>query len=130
MISAIYAILAALLILWLSMNVIKIRRRHRISVGDGDNQELITAMAAQSNAVEYLPVALLLLFSAELNHAHPGIIHILGIALLTARLIHARGILTDRLAIRVLGMQITFYTIIGLVVTNLVYLPYAKLFFV
>jgi hypothetical protein len=59
--SVIYVSLSALLIVWLSLNVIKVRRKKQVSVGDGDDIELITAMAAQANTLEYLPIALLLL---------------------------------------------------------------------
>ncbi len=128
MISAIYASISAFLICWLSLNVIKKRRKNRISIGDGENEELKTAMAAQSNAIEYIPIALLLLFALEYNEANIWIIHLLGIALITGRVIHAHNLLSDNLKGRVLGMQITIYTIIGLALLNIGYLPYTKLF--
>lgn len=52
MISVIYVIISALLIIYLSFAVIKSRTKHRISVGDGDNEELQIAQGAQSNAIE------------------------------------------------------------------------------
>jgi uncharacterized membrane protein YecN with MAPEG domain len=52
MVSAIYAVFSAILIIFLSFEVIKTRRKLQISVGDGDNEELQTAQGAQSNAVE------------------------------------------------------------------------------
>jgi len=96
MISAIYASFLALLICWLSLNVIKTRRRNKIRYGDGGNKELQIARAAQSNVTDYIPVALLLLFALEYNKADIWIIHILGVALITGRLIHARGILSEQ----------------------------------
>jgi len=128
MISAIYASISAILICCLSLNVIKKRRKNRISIGDGENEELKIAMAAQSNAIEYIPIALLLIFALEYNEANIWLIHLLGIALLSGRIIHARNLLSDNLKGRVLGMQITIYTIIGLAVLNIVYLPYNRLF--
>ena len=124
--SVIYASLAAMLIVWLSINVIRVRRQKKISVGDGDDIELITAMAAQSNALEYLPIALLLLFALEYNGAWLVIVHVLGVLLLTGRVIHAKAILTDNLATRVRGMQITIWVIVGLAITNLMFFPYEK----
>lgn len=128
MTSVIYASVSAFLITWLSLNVIRKRRENKVSIGDGGNVELKTAIAAQSNAIEYIPIALLLLFALEYNEANVLIVHFLGLSLITGRIIHARGILSDTLNVRVLGMQITFFTIIVLAITNLIYLPYEKIF--
>ena len=127
MISAMYASILALLIVWLSLNVINKRKSNRVSIGDGGVTELTVAMAAQSNAVEYIPIALLLLFALEHNGASIILVHLLGIALVAGRIIHARGLLGNTLKVRVLGMQITLYTILGLVIANAIYLPYGKL---
>ncbi len=127
MISAIYASFSAFIISWLSLNVIKTRRKYKILYGDGGNEQLQIARAAQTNATEYIPIALLLLFSLEYNHANYWIIHAFGIALISGRLIHARGLLTKNLKWRVLGMQLTILTILGLAVANFFHLPYARL---
>mgnify|MGYP001816990745 CR=1 FL=1 len=93
MISVIYAVISALLIIYLSFEVIKTRRKHQISVGDGDNEELQTAQSAQSNAVEYLLITLILLFYLEYNGASNWLIHLTGSALIAGRVIHAYGLL-------------------------------------
>ena len=128
MISVIYTIAAVVLLIYLSFKVIDLRHSQRVSVGDGDNDDLRHARGAQSNAVEYIPFALLLLYALELNGGANWIIHLSGIALITGRVIHARGMLDKKIPIRVLGMQITFYTLVALCVLNLVYLPYEALF--
>jgi uncharacterized membrane protein YecN with MAPEG domain len=125
--SAIYASLSAFLIVWLSLNVIKVRRTKQVSVGDGGDAELKTAMAAQSNALEYLPISLLLLFALEYNGAFLVLVHTLGVLLLVGRLIHARAMLTSHLKRRVLGMQITIWVLIGLAFANVIFIPYGKL---
>ena len=127
MTSAIYASLSALLICWLSLNVIKKRRKYRVSIGDGGNIELRTAMAAQLNSIEYIPIALLLLFALEYNEANIWIVHLFGVSLIAGRAIHAHNLLSENLKGRVLGTQITIYTIIGLAVLNIAFLPYKKL---
>jgi uncharacterized membrane protein YecN with MAPEG domain len=128
MVSVIYASLSAFLIVWLSLNVIKKRHSNRVNIGDGGIEELKIAMAAQSNAIEYIPIALLLLFALEYNKTNILIVHISGLSLVLGRLIHAKGILSENLKRRVLGMQITIYTILGLALINFAYLPYAQLF--
>ena len=124
MTSAIYTSIGAFIIVWLSLHVIKIRTAKNIILGDGEDDELITAIAAQMNAVEYIPIALLLLFALEYNHAHLILVHILGIALIVGRIVHAKGLLSSVLKTRVLGMQITIWTIIALAVINILYLLY------
>jgi len=127
MISVIYAVLSTVLIIYLSFEVIKKRRKHQISVGDGNNEELQTAQGAQSNAIEYIPISLLLLFYLEYNGASNWIIHLAGMTLIIGRIIHAHGLLNKSLRQRILGMQITVYVLIGLCLLNLALLPLDKL---
>ena len=82
MITSIYASLAALLIVKLTLSVIKLRRKNRISVGDGGNEELQLAIRTHANAVEYIPITLMLLLTLELNGAPQILIHISGVTLL------------------------------------------------
>lgn len=128
MIASIYVSLCAFLIVWLSLNVIKSRRKNKVKFGDGDIEELKLAIAAHSNAVEYIPIALLLLITFEFNGGYKIIVHAFGLSLLVGRIIHARGILSNNLNGRVLGMQVTISTIIALGLSNVVTLPYENLF--
>ncbi len=121
MISSLYAALLALLIVWLSIRVIKLRRTKKVRLGDGGEPELQTAIRAQGNATEYIPISLILLVLLELNEAHSVLLHSGGIAVLVGRLVHARGLLTGSLRHRALGMQVTIFTIIGLALANLAY---------
>ena len=127
MTSVIYASISALIIVWLSLNVINKRRTLKVSIGDGNQEELKTAIAAQSNSIEYIPIYLLLLFALEFNDANIVIVHIFGLLLVIGRVTHARGILSGNLGVRVKGMQITLYSLIALALTNFVYLPYEKI---
>jgi len=122
MITAIYASLSALLIVRLSLSVIKLRRKNRVSVGDGGNEALQLAIRAHSNAVEYIPIALMLLFMLEFNGAPKLLVHMLGVMLLFGRVLHAIGLPAKNLRRRVLGMQITIYLLIGLAVLNILFL--------
>ncbi len=128
MISAIYAAPAALLILWLSLNVIKLRHREGVNLGDGDNAALRLAMATQSNAVEYIPIALLLLFALESNDAPLVLVHTLGVAILAGRVLHARAMLRQNLSNRVRAMQITIWSLLLLALVNLVFAPWRTVF--
>ena len=125
MTSAIHASIGAIIIVWLSLNVIKVRTATHILLGDGGNEQLKTAIATQLNAVEYIPIALLLLFALDYNNANLIIVHALGIAFLVGRVIHAKGLLSGKLNARILGMQITIWTLIGLAAANLIFIPYS-----
>lgn len=125
MITSIYASLLALLIVRLSLSVIKLRRRNRIIVGDGGNEELQLAIRTHANALEYIPITLLLLLTLELNGAPKILIHILGSTLLVGRIFHAVGFPAKNLKRRVLGMQITIYLLIALAMLNILFFAFA-----
>ncbi|MDD5319694.1 MAG: MAPEG family protein [Methylococcales bacterium] len=124
MISSLYAAMLALLIVWLTLRVIKLRRLKKVRFGDGGEPELQIAIRAQGNATEYVPISLILLVLLELSGAHTALVHSGGIAMLAGRILHARGLLTRSLRYRVLGMQVTIYTLIGLAFANLAYAVY------
>lgn len=86
---------------------------------DGDCQALRIVMAAQSNTAEYIPSVLILLFALEYNQTHG-----FGMALIISRIMHASAICHENLPYRVLAMQITIFTIIGLAISNFIYLPF------
>lgn len=121
MITSIYAALLSLLIVLLSLNVIRLRRSERVILGDGGNSKLQVAIRTQGNATEYIPISLILLLLLELSKGSSVLLHIGGIALLSGRLIHAGGLLTGTIKLRVLGMLLTFSNIIYLAIVNLVY---------
>jgi len=107
-ITSLYAAAGTAILIWLSARVIVIRGRERIGIGDGGCRALQLAMGAQSNAVEYLPLGLVLLFGLEFNQAPGAVVHGLGLALIVGRVVHAVGFLGERLTLRVLGMHVTF----------------------
>ncbi|MBF0289490.1 MAG: MAPEG family protein [SAR324 cluster bacterium] len=128
MTTALYTSILSTLICMLSLNVIKVRRKHEIAYGDGGNEELQIARSAQGNALDYIPIALILLFVLEYNQANLLLVHLLGMALVIGRIIHSWSILHNNFKGRVKGMQITFLTILFLAILNLIYLPYGQLF--
>jgi uncharacterized membrane protein YecN with MAPEG domain len=87
-----YAAFLALLILLLALRVVVLRWRTRTGIGDGGDRGLARAIRAHGNAIEYVPVALVLMLVAELGHASPALLHSCGIALCAARVLHAAGL--------------------------------------
>ncbi|MGY0614673.1 MAPEG family protein [Vibrio sp. FJH11] len=127
MITALYASVLAVLLVWLAIQVIKQRRVNKVAYADGGVEALQIVRTAQGNASEYIPITLILMALLEFNGAKPVWIHLTGVIFVIGRMIHARGILKQSFKGRVKGMQLTFLIITALVVLNLIYLPYDKL---
>jgi len=85
------AILGALCVM-LSLKVVAIRRRDKILVGEGDNEELLRAVRAQGNLLEYAPIGLILLACAEVNGVPRLLLGLLAIAFVAGRVLHPVGI--------------------------------------
>jgi len=127
MVSVLYVCICALILIKLSLNVVKLRRLHKVSLGDGRKEDLRRAIRAQGNATEYMPITLLLLFALEFNQAPMWLVHLTGITFVVGRAMHAFAMPGMVMPRRVLGMQITATAMYVLVAANLVFLPYGKL---
>lgn len=106
----VYAAALALLFVFLSMLVIKQRRKHRVALGDGNVAPLKRAIAAHTNFSQYVPLCLILLSFMELSSAPAYVLHVLCGALLLGRSVHAFGISREPevFKYRSTGMLITF----------------------
>jgi uncharacterized membrane protein YecN with MAPEG domain len=109
-IASVYASVLAILCLWLSVRVIRFRRRDRIAIGDGDNSELRRAVRVHANFAEYVPLALILIAFVEMGGAPPWLVNVLGASLLAGRAAHAYGVSqsAENYRFRVAGMVATF----------------------
>lgn len=116
LIASIYVALSALLVLALTVKVIRLRRSKRIGLGDGGDTQLACAIRAHANALENLPLALLLLVVFELGGASSMVIHAYGATLLIARLWHCIGLSRSAgtSAGRLYGTALTWLVVIGL----------------
>ncbi|MBB1332502.1 MAPEG family protein [Pseudoalteromonas sp. SR44-5] len=112
MIVSLYAALLALFYIYLTMNVVKVRRAERISLGDGGNQQLQCAMRAHGNFIEYVPLAIILLFLVEYQGLASHYCHAFGAALLIGRVFHNLGIVDKNLRYRQIGALTTFLIIV------------------
>ena len=114
-ITPLYAALLAFLFLTLSFRTIKLRREYKIAVGHGNKKSLERAIRAHANFAEYVPFSLLLIVMLESLTRLPWLIHLLGMALVISRVIHAYGIsqADENIRYRVFGMATTF-TVLGI----------------
>lgn len=117
-ITGIYAALAALLIIVLSFRVIFRRQSTRTGIGDGGDPELARRIRVHANAIEYLPLGLILLLLVEWNQTLPLLVHVFGIALIVGRILHAFGLSRSAGPSpgRVVGMIITLTTLLCMAV--------------
>lgn len=90
-ITALYAALSGLLLILLSAAVSKKRLGAQISLGDGNDATLNSAIRAHGNFIEYVPLALILLALTESYGTSPVVLHVLGASLIAGRLLHAWG---------------------------------------
>jgi hypothetical protein len=121
LVTSIIAAVLTIIFVRLSFAVIGLRRKNKIGLGSGGHEELERAIRAQGNFAEYVPFGLILIACLELNGVPWWWVVIPGITLIIGRLIHAVGINEPPpdFSKRVLGMKLTFWTLISLVVLNL-----------
>lgn len=117
-ITGLYAALSALLILVLALRVISRRGKARVGIGDGGDKELAKRVRAHANAIETLPIGLILLLVLEWNQTMPWILHLFGIVLLIGRMLHGYGMSMSSGVSkgRVIGMLLTMVSLIGMAV--------------
>lgn len=107
-----YAALLALYYIYLSVNVIKIRKAEGISLGNGSNPALERATRAHGNFIEYVPISLILVFLLEYQGLASHYVHALGGILFISRVVHGSAIINNNLKARGLSMMFTFAIVI------------------
>lgn len=120
---------AALVFLYvrLTLGVVSIRHREKVSLGDEGNDSLKKAIRAHGNLTEWAPLALVLLAVLEINGAPIWMPAILAIAFVAGRTIHPRGLMSTKpeaLKIRVLAMRLTISSIVVMTITNIVWMAF------
>ena len=120
MVSALYAVLSALLLMKFSFDVVRLRMQYRVAYGDGGFSELQSAIRIHGNAVEYIPIAIVLMLFMEMNGAETWMVHICGIVLLAGRLMHYYGF-HHRLSA-------SWCALLLMVLANLWYMPWELVF--
>lgn len=128
MVSALYAVLGTLLLIKFSFDVVRLRGLYHVSYGDGGFTELQSAIRIHGNAVEYIPVAILMLLLMEMNGAEVWMIHICGIMIIIGRLMHYYGFQHRLVRWRRSGMGATWCALLLMVAANLWYMPWELVF--
>ena len=90
--------------------------------------ELQSAIRIHGNAVEYIPIAIVLMLFMEMNGAETWMVHICGIVLLAGRLMHYYGFHHRLFRWRRSGMSATWCALLLMVLANLWYMPWELVF--
>jgi hypothetical protein len=95
-----------------------LRNRHKIGLGDGGLPAMVRAVRAHANAIETIPLALVLLLVLELDQTQPWLLHAFGIMLLVGRVLHGLGLsgASGYSFGRSVGMALTVLSIVGMAV--------------
>ncbi|HXP75028.1 MAG TPA: MAPEG family protein [Stellaceae bacterium] len=109
-ITALYAGLNGLILLVLAIRVARQRGISKVGIGTGGDATLERASRIHGNAVENIPIVLILLGLAEASGSSPILLHGMGIALTLGRLLHAWGLARSagESVGRVAGMALTW----------------------
>ena len=91
-VTSLLALPLTLLLIGLAFRVASLRIRNKVGLGVGSNKTLARAMAAHGNAMENIPIALILLALAELQSANIYFLSVLGIVFTIARAMNALGV--------------------------------------
>ena len=108
---------AALLNLWLSVRVGRVRTKEKLFIGDGGNDLLTRRMRAHSNFVENTAFVLILLALVELGLGLGSSMWLWGVGAiyLVGRILHALG-MDGMMWGRMVGTVVTMLTQLGLAI--------------
>ncbi len=98
-VTLLYTALLALLAVVLSARVGLYRGKVGISIlfGDPPDHELEERVRVHQNFAEYVPLVLILMAGIELTGGNTTFLHVIGVALIVARLAHAIGLKHDNI---------------------------------
>jgi|TARA_Y100000782_G_scaffold112693_1_gene143521 Uncharacterized relative of glutathione S-transferase, MAPEG superfamily len=109
---SIFAAVLAIMYIQLSFRVINLRKKKKISLGDGGDSTLNAAIRTHGNFIEYVPFSLILLFLVEYQGLSSHYCYVLGLMLVVGRICHSYALAENQLKFRVIGMGLTFLTMI------------------
>jgi uncharacterized membrane protein YecN with MAPEG domain len=121
-VTALYAAILALIVIALAINVTVHRVRLGVPLGDGGNPLMARIVRMHGNAIEYIPIALLLMLVYELNAGSRILLHAAGIVLVLARLAQSADLWRGPIAGvgRIAGQSATWLTVAVLAIAILI----------
>ena len=90
--TALYAGILAIISIVLGFMVGRARGKAKVSLGDGGDKDLLAAIRRHANFTEFVPLIVAMLAIIEMNGAPKLWIHVLGAAIVFARIAHPIGL--------------------------------------
>lgn len=114
-ITMLFAGIMTIFVVLLQINVIRQRVSGEVSLGDGGNKSLERATRAHGNAIENVPLTLIMMGIIEMAGAPEMAVEVFGIALVVSRLLHAIGIQRepDTNILRLLGAALNMIILVS-----------------
>jgi uncharacterized membrane protein YecN with MAPEG domain len=106
----VYAAVLAFIYIVLSARVIQARQSAKVAIGTRGDVSLERKIRVHANFAEYVPFALLLATFIEMQGRPAWLIHLLCLALVAGRIVHAYGVsqVHENFRLRTAGMATTF----------------------
>ncbi len=120
-ITGFYTGIITILFIGLAINIIRLRYKFKVGIGDGEQPILAKAIRVHANFAEYVPITLFLLACYELNGGDALWLHILGACIFVGRIFHVIGLTkTTGVSIqRQFGMISIFLVMMILAIENI-----------
>jgi uncharacterized membrane protein YecN with MAPEG domain len=119
--TAFYGAILALIVVALGINVTMHRVKLKVPLGDGGNPQMLRMIRLHGNAVEYIPLSIVLMAVFEINGGWHAALHIIGVALVAGRLIQTWGMWSTSMTTmgRQVGQGLTWLSVAALALLNL-----------
>lgn len=98
----------ALLLVVLTVNVSRLRIKHRVSLGDGDVKPLRNAIRTHANGTEQVPIFALIVLALTLSGVSNTLLAVLVMTFTFSRFCHAFGMFANVFLFRRIGMGLTY----------------------
>lgn len=120
-VTSLYASILAILIIGLAYKVVNFRQVKSVGIGDNGDKGGLKVIRVHANAVEYVPMIIILMGIYEVNGGSSVILHGIGITVVVARLLHAMGLSKSAGTSfgRFVGTLLTWLTTLALAGLNL-----------
>lgn len=123
MITSLFASILAILYFKISFDTIKARRKNKISLGTGHNNEIEKYVSAHSNFAAYTPLLLILFFLIESSGQYSAtVVYILGTLFAAGRVLHYLGMTSEKMnfKLRGAGMMLTLLPLNIMALLNII----------
>jgi uncharacterized membrane protein YecN with MAPEG domain len=112
-IALLYGSVVLLLVGGLGARVSMLRGQKNTYIGGNPDEQLLRAIRAHGNAIEYAPLQLLILLAMEWAGASSVLLHVFGGLIVLVRALHAAGVLS-KTPLSVVGATLNYLLCIGM----------------